>query len=122
MSFIGRFSSASLTRIFTSYKGGKVNVRFFSFKKKVVRQIEGEAWGNLVNDHGYDVDTLSNFIRCVKKKGLQGNKSVTLLRIIDLREIAKKGIEIGSWETLDQHPDLILLEGHENEKGMVLFK
>lgn len=97
-------------------------MRFFSFKKKVVRQIEGEAWGNLVNDHGYDVDTLSNFIRCVKKKGLQGNKSVTLLRIIDLRKIAKKGIEIGSWETLDQHPDLILLEGHENEKGKVLFK
>ncbi len=95
---------------------------FFSFKKKVVRQIEGEAWGNLVNDHGFDVDTLSNFIRCVKKIGLEGSKSVSLLRIFDLREIEKKGIEINSWETLDQHPDLILLEGYENQKGKVFFK
>ncbi|MDD5099707.1 MAG: hypothetical protein PHP66_02030 [Syntrophales bacterium] len=95
---------------------------FFSFKKKVVRQIEGEAWGNLVNDHGFDVDTLSNFIRCVKKIGLEGSKSVTLLRIFDLREIGKRGIEVSSWETLDQHPDLILLEGYENENGKVFFK
>ena len=95
---------------------------FFSFKKKVVQQIEGEAWGSLVNDHGYDVDTLSSFIRCVKKKGLQGNEPVTFLRIFDLREIQKKGIEIGSWETLDQHPELILLEGYENKTGKVFFR
>jgi len=95
---------------------------FFSFKKKVVREIEGAAWGHLVNEHGFDVDTLVSSIRCVEKKGLDGSKPVTLLRIFDLREIVKKGVEINSWETLDQYPDLILLEGYVTEKNEAFLK
>jgi hypothetical protein len=87
----------------------------FSLKKKAVREISGGAWGHLVSTHGFDVDTLARSIRCVEKEGfLDGNKPVTFLRVFHLQEAAKKGVEIKGWETFDQHPDLILLEGYLN--------
>jgi len=86
---------------------------FFSRQPKAVKKIYGGTWGHLVSEHKIDVDTLSKDIRCVDKPGtLEGGTPVTLLRVFRLSEAAKKGITITGWETFDQCPDLILLEGY----------
>ena len=83
------------------------------FKKKVIKEIEGGAWGHLFNVHKVDVDTLSKGLRCVDCEGvLEGGKPVTFLRVFKPAEAQQKGIVVTGWETFDQNPDLILFEGY----------
>jgi len=83
------------------------------FKKKVIKEIDGGAWGHLVSVHKIDVDTLSKEMRCVEREGvLDGRMPVTFLRIFKPAEARKKNIVVTGWETFDQHPDLILFEGY----------
>jgi len=83
------------------------------FKKKIIKEIYGGAWGHLVNDHKIDVDTLSNDFRCVEREGfLDGKGAVTFLRVFKLSEIMKRGVVITGWDTFDQHPELIFFEGY----------
>jgi len=83
------------------------------FKKKVVKEIDGGAWGHLVNAHKIDVDTLSREMRCVEREGvLERGKPVTFLRVFKPIEAQQKGIDVTGWETLDRHPELILFEGY----------
>jgi len=87
----------------------------FSFKKKVVREISDGVWGHLVSDHGFTVDLLAKSIRCVEKKGFldeKNQKPVTFLRVFNLQEVEKRGVEIKGWETFEQYPELVLLEGY----------
>ena len=85
----------------------------FNFKKKVVKEISGGVWGELVGRYKFDVDTLANQIRCVEREGvIDGGRKVTFLRIFRLSDIEKRGIEGIGWETFDQHPDLLLFEGY----------
>jgi hypothetical protein len=52
------------------------------FRKKIVKEIGGAAWGHLINVHKLDVDTLSKDIRCVERKGVLDEKlPVTFLRV-----------------------------------------
>jgi hypothetical protein len=53
-----------------------------------------------------------NHMRCVVKEGEGADNGVTFMRIFDLRETIKQKIEIGGWETFDQHPELIVFEGY----------
>jgi hypothetical protein len=81
------------------------------FKPKIVKEIYGGAWGHMVSVHKIDVDTLAREIRCVEKKGkLADGLPVTLLRLFKLSET--KNLTITGWETFDQHPELIIWEGH----------
>jgi hypothetical protein len=83
------------------------------FKKKVVKPIDGGAWGNLVSVHKIDVDTLSAKMKCVEREGiLDGVKPVTFLRVFKPEEAQQKEIAITGWETFDEHPDLIHFEGY----------
>jgi hypothetical protein len=83
------------------------------FKKKVVKEINGGAWGHLVSTHKIDVDTLSREMRCVEREGvLENGISVTFLRIFSPMEAQRRGINVSGWETFDQHPELILFEGY----------
>lgn len=51
------------------------------FKKKVIKQIDGGAWGHLVRAHNIDVDTLSKEMRCVEREGvLDGGRLATFPR------------------------------------------
>jgi hypothetical protein len=84
----------------------------FNRKPKVVKEIYGGAWGELVRVHGLTVDVLSKNIRCVDKPGVKDGSPVNLLRIFSLRDIEQKGITIAGWETFDQHPELIMFEGY----------
>ena len=97
----------------------------FSFKKKVVREISDGVWGHLVGDHGFTVDTLARSIRCVEKEGFldeKKQKPVTFLRVFNLQEVEKRGVEIKGWETFDQYPELILLEGYLNKINEAFLK
>ena len=83
------------------------------FKKKVIKKIDGGAWGHLVNAHKIDVDTLSNVMRCVEREEiLDEGKPVTFLRVFKPAEAQQKNIVVTGWETFDEHPDLILFEGY----------
>ena len=83
------------------------------FKKKVVKEVYGGVWGHLVSEHKIDVDTISKELRCVDREGtIDGNKPVTLLRIFRPEEAKAKGVVVTGWETFDQYPDLIVLEGY----------
>jgi hypothetical protein len=83
------------------------------FKKKVVKEIDDGAWGNLVNVHQVSVDALAKELRCVDRDGvLDGGRSVRFLRVFRPTEVEKKGIAVIAWETFDEHPDLILFEGY----------
>lgn len=87
---------------------------FFSRKKKVVKEIDGPMWGHLVNVHKIDVDTLSKSLRFVEREGVdQEQKPRTFLRVFRWTEAQQRGIAVEGWETLDQHPDLILFEGYQ---------
>lgn len=95
----------------------------FSFKKKVVREISGGAWGHMVSVHGLNVDILARAMRCVEKEGfLDEKKPVTFLRVFNLQEVEKKGVEIKAWETFDEHPDLILFEGYLTKTNEAFLK
>lgn len=97
----------------------------FSFKKKVVREISGGVWGHLVNDHRFTVDILARSIRCVEKEGYldeKKQKAVTFLRVFNLQEVEKRGVEIKGWETFDQYPELVLLEGYVTKFNLAVLK
>lgn len=83
------------------------------FKKKIIKEIYGGVWGHLVSEHKIDVDTLCKEMRCVDKAGtIEGGIPVTLVRVFRIGDVKEKGVVIAGWETLDQHPDLILFEGY----------
>jgi hypothetical protein len=95
----------------------------FSFKKKVVREITGGVWGHMVNAHGLNVDILARAMRCVEKEGfLDGKKPVTFLRVFNLQEVGKRGLEIKGWETFDQYPELVLYEGYLTKTNEAFLK
>ena len=88
------------------------------FKKKIVKQIDGGAWGHLVHDHHMDVNTLYNEMRCVECEGaLDGGIPVTFLRVFRPSEVKQEGIEVTGWETFDQHPGLIHFEGYVTKRN-----
>ncbi len=83
------------------------------FKKRIIKEIDGGAWGHLVSVHKMDVDTLTREIRCVEQKGtLKNGAQVTFLRIFKPRQATEKGVAVTGWETFDEHPELILFEGY----------
>lgn len=83
------------------------------FKKKIVKEIQDGAWGHLVNVHKITVETLDKELRCVEREGvLDDGRPVTFLRIFNLKEVQKLGIDIKGWESFDQKPDMILFEGY----------
>ena len=95
----------------------------FSFKKKVVHEISGGVWGHLFKVHGLNVDLLSRSIRCVEKEGLLDEKKpVTFLRVFNLQEVGKRGVEIKGWETFDQFPELVLFEGYQTRTNEAFLK
>jgi hypothetical protein len=82
------------------------------FKKKIVKEIDGGVWGHLVSEHGIDVDTLCNRMRCVEREGFIDKIGVTLIRVFKPSEAEQKGVPVMGWETFDEHPDLVIFEGY----------
>jgi hypothetical protein len=66
----------------------------FKGKPKIVKEVEGGAWGHLVQDHGLTVEVLTKNIRCVDKSGVKDGAQINLLRIFSLRDVEKQGITV----------------------------
>ena len=94
------------------------------FKKKVVKGIPDRAWGHLVSQHGIDVDTLSNVMRCVEREGVvSSNKTpATFLRVFNLAEVEQTGVVVTGWETFDEHRGLVLFEGYVTPAGEAILE
>ncbi len=82
------------------------------FKKKVDKEIDGPLWGCLTNVHKVDVDTISREMRCVERGGMIDGEAVTFVRVFKPGMATEKGVSVTGWETFDQHPELVLFEGH----------
>jgi hypothetical protein len=86
------------------------------FRKKVIKEIDGPAWGHLINEHKVDGNTLYRDMRCVEREGVLEEKlPVTFLRVFKIKEAEQRGITVTGWQTFDQYPDLILFEGYITE-------
>ncbi len=87
-------------------------------KEKEVKKIEGALWGYMVSQHGVIVDILQN-LRRVERNAVVGDKPVglTMIRIFDPAAVKEKGIVIDDYDSLDNHPELILYEGCYREVG-----
>jgi hypothetical protein len=69
--------------------------------------------GHFVNVHKADGGTITHSLRCVEQTGLlNGQVRVTFLRVSRPTEVEQTGIVVTGWETFDQHPDLIVVEGY----------
>jgi hypothetical protein len=65
------------------------------FKKKVIKEIVGGAWGHLVYVHKIEVDTPYKEMRCVQRHGvLNEEKPVTFLRVFKPAEAQQKNIVV----------------------------
>jgi hypothetical protein len=88
------------------------------FKKKIVKEIDGGAWGHLVTVHKINVDTLTRQMRCVDREGiLEDGSPVTFLRVFKLKDTEDAKVAVTGWETFDQHPELISFEGYVTRKN-----
>ena len=85
-------------------------------KEKAAKKIEGALWGYMVSQHGVIVDILQN-LRQVQRDGvIEGNPAI-MICVFDPAAADKKGVAIEDYESLGNHPDLILYQGYCREIG-----
>ena len=100
--------------MFWRKKAGEEKVK--EKKEKAIKKIEGSLWGYMVSQQGVIVDVLQN-LRRVERDGVVGGKQVTMIRIFDPATTKEKGVAIEEYESLDDHPELILYKGYYLEIG-----
>jgi hypothetical protein len=85
-------------------------------KERAVKKIEGTLWGYMVREHGVTVDILQN-LRRVEHDGVVEDKPAIMMRIFDPAAADKEDVVVEDYESLDNHPELILYEGYCREAG-----
>ena len=80
-------------------------------KKKAVKKIAGPLWAHMVMRYRVTDDVLQN-LRRVERHGLVEDKPVIMIRMFDLATADKKGVSIEDFESLDDHPELVLYAGY----------
>lgn len=82
-------------------------------KKKIgVMSLSGSVvWSYMHSRHGLNGEALIP-LRRVESDGTVGDKPVTMIRIFDPTTAKEKGVAIEDYQSLDNHPDLILYEGY----------
>lgn len=81
-------------------------------KEKGVMSLSGSAvWSYMHSRHGISGEALVP-LRRVESDGIVNDKPVTRIRIFDLATAKEKGVAIEDYQSLDNHPDLILYEGY----------
>jgi hypothetical protein len=82
------------------------------------REIPHWAYMYLVTSLMIDPDHLTH-LKCVEQMDFEGDTLLNLIRIFDPKS-AERTVRVKNFASLDQHPDLILFEGHlEKESGRV---
>lgn len=89
---------------------------FWRKKKKTVKKIEGGLWDYMVKYVAKQGDRLSVLqgLRLVERDVLVGDKpvGVNMFRIFHPAAVRNKGVIIDDYQSLDNHPELILYEGY----------
>jgi hypothetical protein len=82
-------------------------------KNKAVKNIEGELLGYMVSRHGVTLDELQS-LKYVEREVVLGDKplGIIMIRIFNPDTAKEREVAIGSYSSLDEHPELILYEGH----------
>jgi hypothetical protein len=90
-------------------------------KKKEVMSLSGSAlWSYMYRRHGLNGEALIP-LRRVESDGMVDDKPVTMIRIFDPDTAKEKGVSIEDYQSLDNHPDLILHEGYYCEaRGQII--
>lgn len=84
------------------------------------REIAHWAYMYLVTNLKIEPDYLSQ-MKSVEQMSFEGDTPVILIRIFDPKALPKTTV-IENFVSLDQHPDLIIFEGHmEKESGKIHF-
>ena len=95
---------------------------FWRRKKKTGKNIEGDLFQYMVNKQHVSLDVLHN-LRIVERDAVVGDKPVglTMFRIFNPFVTDEKGVSIDvatdDYESLDNHPELVLYEGYYREVG-----
>jgi len=82
-------------------------------KKKAVKEIEGDLFQYMVSKQHVPLEVLRS-LRIVERDVAIGDKPVglTMFRIFRPAATNEKGVTIDDYRSLDNHPELILYEGH----------
>lgn len=81
-------------------------------KTKGVEGISGSAvWSYMNSQLGIKGEVLMT-LRRVETDGVVEDKPATMIRIFDPTAAKEKGVAIDDYESLDNHPDLIVYEGY----------
>jgi len=81
-------------------------------KEKGVMGLGGSVlWPYMHSRYGLNGDAMV-LLRRVESDGTIGDKPVTMIRIFDPATANEKDVAIEDYQSLDNHPDLILYEGY----------
>lgn len=84
-------------------------------KEKGVMGLGGSVvWNYMRSRYGLSGDEMV-LLRQVESDGMVGDQPVTMIRIFDPATAKEKGVAIEDYQSLDNHPDLILYEGYYRE-------
>ena len=86
---------------------------FWRRRRQGGKKLRGNLWRHMLRYGEISVDTLRE-LRQVGHNVVIGDTSLplTMIRIFHPLVARKNGVTIDSFESLDNHPDLVLYEGH----------
>ncbi len=100
--------------------GAKKDVNAVREVKKNRGRVDGlsgtEAWSYMQKKHGFTGEQLVNMRQAMRAAVVEG-RSATLARIFDPAVAKEKGVTIEDYESLNEHPELILYEGYYYGRG-----
>jgi len=83
----------------------------------VVEQLNGRpTWAYMTDEHGLTGDQLAQLRQATIPAEIQG-KPGTLVRVFDPTSCEAKGVTVDHFNSLNEHPDLILYEGYYYGRG-----
>ena len=76
-----------------------------------VEACSGPTWNYMINEYGLDSYKLTQLRKAVIPAKVQG-KPGTLVRVFDPTSCQNKGIAVKDFNSLNEHPELVLYEGY----------
>lgn len=108
---------ANTTKVEAGATTQKAQVQAKAPTKKLVKVgggvegCSGPTWNCMINEHGLTYQELNNLRKAVIPAKVKG-KPGTLFRVFDPTSCQAKGIYVKDFDSLNEHPELILYEGH----------
>ena len=94
-----------------SWRKGLPRKRKEKQRERAVREIAGPVWWYMLSQHRLTDEALRK-LRRVESNCTVGGKRVTMIRIFDPAAAGEEGLDIGGFESLGRHTELILYAGY----------